>query len=126
LGGTWSPFDGTTVYLDAYREEYSSSTLNSQNYFATGVSGRIRQRFLQKFYVGIGGGYENSQYYRTSAAAAPTNREDNYYYVRPSLDYQITDWWSVGAFYMYRTNDSTSATNNFFNNQAGLETSLAF
>lgn len=126
IGGTWTPFDSTTLTLDAYREEYSSTTLVSQNYFATGVSARIRQRFLQKFYLGIGGGYENSEYYRTSASAAPTNREDNYYYIRPSFDYQVTEWWSVGLFYMYRTNDSTSATNNFFNNQAGFMTSLAF
>lgn len=126
IGATWTPFDGTSLTLDAYREEYSSTTLFSQNYYATGFAARIRQRFLQKFYVALGGGYENSTYYQTSAAAAPTSREDNYFYLRPALDYQVTDFWSIGAFYQYRANDSTSATNNFFNNQAGFQTSLAF
>jgi len=125
IGATWTPFDSTTIIIDAYRDEYNSPTLFGQNYYATGFAGRIRQRFFQKVYLGLGGGYENSEYDNTVSTVSAT-REDNYFYVRPSIDYQVTDWWSVGAFYMYRDNDSTSAPNNFYNNQAGFQTSLSF
>ena len=62
----------------------------------------------------------------TAVAANLVTREDNYYYVKPQLDYDITEWWGITVFYQFRENDSTVASVSFNNNQVGIQTYLRY
>src|SRR5436309_3581333 len=60
------PFDGTTFTLAAGRRIYNSGFLDNQDFATTYVVGRFQQRLFSRVYFGLGGGYENSDYFATS------------------------------------------------------------
>ena len=74
----------------------------------------------QKFTATVGVGYENDSYFGTTAET-PTDRVDNYLFVRPSLTYAFVDWFSASIFLEFRQNTSTQETNGFDNNRAGID-----
>ena len=45
--------------LSGYRRNAPSYSVGGTNFTATGISAGIRQNFLQDFYLGLNGGYEN-------------------------------------------------------------------
>jgi hypothetical protein len=130
LAGTWDATDSTTVTIGGSRENNASPSQVSTNYAATMIYGKVRQRFLQKFYLGLSGGYENDDYSAsgstTAVAANLVDRQDNYYYVKPQFDCDITQWWGVTVFYQFRENDSNVASVAFNNNQVGIQTYLRY
>ena len=65
-------------------------------------------------------GYENDSYFGTTPET-PTERVDDYVYVRPRLTYAFVDWFSASIFYEYRQTASTQPGSSFYNNRAGLE-----
>jgi hypothetical protein len=54
------------------------------------------------------------------------NRRDNYYFAEPSLDFSITRFWMLGAYYLHRQNDSSLQSFTFDDNQIGARTTLKF
>ncbi len=125
LGATYQPFDGTTVNLRGSRRSLNSAVLQAQNYNATNITFGIRQRFLRRIYVGLAAGYENSDYYNT-VQFVNANRQDDYFYIQPAVDVTITPFWTAGAYYLHRENNSSSNFFSFDDNQYGLRTSLLF
>jgi hypothetical protein len=123
LDASYQPFDGTTISLSGSRRTENSAVVAGQDYALTNLNLSIRQRFIQRIYVGLAIGYENTSYFSTDTGAA-TSREDNYYFFQPAIDVTITRYWTSGAYYLHRENDST--TFGFDDNQFGLRTSLAF
>ena len=125
LGGYWSPFVGTTVNLTGYRHNTPSYSIGGTNFMATGISTGIRQNFLEDYYLGINGGYENDAY--TAASAGVTGaRNDNYYYVHPYFEWNAKNWLSLTAYYQYSANDSTLSTVSFSDNQAGFTVNFKY
>ena len=120
LGVQYDPFPGTALVFVGYRNVVSSTTLEGQDFTATGFELRVQQRFLQKFTATVGVGYENDSYFGTTAET-PTDRVDNYLFVRPSLTYAFVDWFSASIFLEFRQNTSTQETNGFDNNRAGID-----
>ena len=120
LGVQYEPFPGTALVLVGYRNVVSSTTLEGQDFIATGFELRVQQRFLQKFTAIVGVGYENDAYFGTTAET-PTDRVDNYLFVRPRLTYAFVDWFSASVFYEFRQSTSTQETSSFENNRAGVE-----
>ncbi len=120
LGVQYDPFPGTALVFVGYRNVVSSTTLEGQDFTATGFELRVQQRFLQKFTATVGVGYENDSYFGTTAET-PTDRVDNYLFVRPSLTYAFVDWFSASIFFEFRQNTSTQETNGFDNNRAGID-----
>ena len=53
-------------------------------------------------------------------------REDDYYFVSPSLDVLITRWLSVGVYYLHREDCSNIDFLSFDNNQVGLRATVRF
>jgi hypothetical protein len=121
----YKPFDGTELSLDVYRRVEASSVLATQNYVNTGFAVTARQRVFQKYFLGLAGGFENSDYESTNNIII-ANREDDYFFVRPSFDWEVTDWWTLTAFYEFRENDSNIANNQFTNNRAGVQTTFRY
>jgi hypothetical protein len=124
LTASYEPFDGTSVSLSGSRRTQNSAVAAGQDYSSTNITFGVRQRFLQRIYFGVALGYENSSYFSTSTGTdAP--REDNYYFVQPAVDITLTRYWTSGAYYLHRQNNSSSNFG-FDNNQAGVRTSLEF
>ena len=121
----YQPFDGTTVALTFSRRTQNSATLGGQDLHSTEVILSLRQRFLQRVYVGLSVGYQNSSYFSTFVGFSAT-RSDDYYFLQASADLNITRFWTIGLFYFYRQSDSTLGTFSFYDNQLGLHSSLNF
>jgi hypothetical protein len=125
LIASYQPFDGTTVALNGSRGTYNSGVLAGQDFSGTTIIGSFRQRFAQRFFVGLAAGYENNNYFSTISGLS-TNRNDNYYFIEPGLDFSITRFWTIGAYYLYRRNDSSLQPFAFDDSQVGFRTGLVF
>src|SRR6266581_3502699 len=125
LSATYQPFDGTSVTLAGSRRTFNSGVLAGQDFAGTTITASLRQRLLQRFYVGVSGGYQNSDYFSTVSGVA-ANRQDNYYFIEPTLDFSITRFWTVGGYYLHRRNDSSFQSFSFDDNQVGIRTGLTF
>lgn len=125
LGATYRPLESTQVLLDTYRRNQASVVLQDQSYTTTGLSATLQQTFLEKYTASLSGGYDHLKYFATSATAA-ANRADNYYFVRVGVDWNATEKFTVGTFYQYRKNTSSTPNFRFSNNQMGLNASYQF
>jgi hypothetical protein len=124
-GALYHPFDGTTVTLTAGRRMLNSGFLPDQDFAVTDVILRIQQRLLQRIYLGLAAGYENADYFSTVSGVNAT-RNDNYYFVEPSVDVLITRFWSAGAYYLRRQDFSSIDFFSFYDNQIGVRTTFRF
>ena len=125
LGATYHPFDGTTITLAGVRRNLPSGFLPGQDFASTTVVLSIRQRLLQRLYLGVAAGYENDNYFNTVDGVNAT-RDDNYYFVEPSLDVLITRYWSAGVYYLHREDFSSIDFFSFYDNQVGVRTTIRF
>jgi len=121
----YQPFDGTSLALTFSRRTLNSATLASQNFHSTSAILSGRQRFLQRIYLGLSVGYENSGYFSTVNGNA-ADRTDDYYFLQVSLDLDLTRFWSAGLYYLYRESDSSLDIYSFYDNQFGFRTSLQY
>jgi len=125
LGGIYQPFDGTTITLAAGRRALNSGVFEDQDFWTTYIVGRFQQRLFRRVYFGLAGGYENSDYFATTSGVnAPRN--DDYFFISPSIDVLITRWVSVGAYYLHREDNSNIDFFSFDNNQVGLRATFRF
>ncbi len=124
-GALYHPFDGTTVTLTADRRMLNSGFFPDQDFAVTDVILRIQQRLLQRIYLGLAAGYENADYFSTVSGVNAT-RNDNYYFVEPSVDVLITRFWSAGAYYLHRQDFSSINFFSFYDNQVGVRTTFRF
>jgi hypothetical protein len=125
LGAIYHPFDGTTITLAAGRRILNSGVFEDQDFATTYVVGRFQQRLFRRVYLGLAGGYENSDYFATTSGVnAPRN--DDYFFISPSVDVLITRWLSVGAYYLHREDNSNIDFFNFDNNQVGVRANFRF
>jgi hypothetical protein len=125
IGVNYTPFDGTRISLAANRRIYNSAVLADQNYTMTNITGGIQQRLFQRLFLGFNGGYESSDYFSTTGAAAPS-RNDDYFFVQPSIAVSVTRFWTLGAYYLHRVNSSTLDAFDFHDNQVGIRGTLQF
>ncbi len=125
LGATYQPFDGTTLSLTGSRRSLASAVLSNQDYAASSIIFGARQRFLQRFFVGVTAGYENSEYF-TTIGGGSASRSDDYFFVQPAVDFAVTRFWTAGLYYLYRENDSSLNGFSFYDNQVGVRSSLSF
>lgn len=125
VGASYDPFKNTSFSFDLYRRTTNSSSIPGVNYTTTGFNSGITQRVFQKVVLGLKGGFDNSDYNDTVTHAAG-DREDNYFFIRPSVSVDLTEWWSASVYYECRKNDSDVAGNDFDNNRIGLESSVRF
>lgn len=125
LGALYHPFDGTNITLSAGRRILPSGFFANQDFGTTYIVGRVQQRLLRRLHLGLAVGYENSDYFATTSGVSAT-REDDYYFIEPSLDVLINRWLSVGIYYLHREDSSNIAFLSFENNQVGLRATVRF
>jgi hypothetical protein len=125
VGVEHHPFEGTNITLAAGRRTYNSGFLANQDFANTYVTGRFQQRLFRRIYLGLGGGYENSNYFATARnVSAP--RDDDYWFIEPSLDVLITRWLSAGVYYLHREDISSIDFFSFDDNQVGVRATVRF
>ena len=93
----WKPKEGTEVYLTGYRREQASAFLPGQNYTQTGAAFGISQRLGGDWTARLEGGLERANYTQVSGAGA-AGRVDRITFIRPALEYRLTDDFSMGLF----------------------------
>jgi hypothetical protein len=125
LGLTYYPFEGTTVTLAAGRRIYNSGFEPGQDFTNTYVIGRFQQRLFHRVYLGLAGGYENSDYFAADDNVN-ASRNDDYWFVEPSLDVLITRWLSAGVYYLHREDTSNVDFFSFDDNQVGVRATVRF
>ena len=129
LGLDYTPFDGSTFSLSGTRSNSSSASLAGQDFASTQIMASVRQRFSQRFFISLTGGYQNQTYFGASAFVDST-RVDNYYFIQPAIDVKITRYWYLGGYYLHRQNDSSDLFFGdafaFDENQAGIRSTLSF
>ena len=125
LSATYKPFDGTSISIDANRGTQTSAVLLGQDYTSTQVQVTAQQRLLQRFGLSLTAGYQNLGY-TDALTHAVASREDNYYFIQPTIDVRITRFWFAGAFLVYRENTSTFSNFGFNDMQVGIRTALKF
>ena len=125
LGMNYTPFDGTKISVTANRRTLNSAVLAGQDYSVTNISVGLQQRMLQRFFLGLNAGYENSDYFSTVGTAGAT-RNDDYFFVQPSIAVSVTRFWTVGAYYLHRVNSSTFDAFDFHDNQVGVRATVEF
>jgi hypothetical protein len=104
---------------------YASAYQPNQDFGGTYVVGRFQQRLFRRLYLGLGAGYENSDYIATDRdVSAPRN--DDYWFIEPSLDVLITRWLSAGVYYLHREDSSNIDSNSFDDNQVGVRATVRF
>jgi hypothetical protein len=125
LGAIYNPFDGTTISLAAGRRILPSGFLENQDFGTTYVVGRVQQRLFRRVHLGVAVGYENSDYFATTSDVNAF-REDDYWFISPSLDVLINRWLSVGVYYLHREDSSNIPFLSFDNNQVGIRATARF
>jgi len=126
IGAAWVPREKLTITLDARRRTYGSAALTGQNYQATGVILGASASLSPRLVFSLALGYEHTSYQSTQVGVVATRRDD-YFYLRPSLDWRFSRLLSVGVFYEFSTNHSTGEGGRPFDrNRAGIMLSCAF
>jgi hypothetical protein len=125
LSVTYQPTDAMSFTLSGNRRTYNSGEFSGQDFSGTTITATLRQRFLQRFYLGLAGGYQNSDYFSAVKGVHPSRRDD-YYFIEPTLDFNVTRFWTVGAYYLHRQNDSSDMIFAFDDNQIGFRTGFTF
>ena len=110
LGVSYAPFDGTSSYLHSYRRTVTSANVLPTNYDVTGVEAQIRQRFAKRFYFVVTGGYQKLNY---ESFGSVIQRDDDIFYIHPSLGMDITSWLSCELGAEYRQDHSTNQLSSF-------------
>lgn len=122
LGLEYRPREGTTLSLEGYREVLASGGLPGENLTRTGVAARLKQRVGNRFIAGLDAGFDHLAYSAAgSSNGKSSSRDDSYFYVRPSLTYELREGRRLELYYMHRDNDSSVGDYSFDGNQAGLQ-----
>ena len=125
LTASYQPFDGTSLSLTGSRHTTNSASLVGQDFSETTINFSLTQRLMQRFFFGFAVGYTNSDYFSTVSGVSAT-RNDNFFYIDPSVDFNVTRFWTFGAYYVHREDSSSFSFFSFTDNQVGLRTKLTF
>jgi len=126
VGAAWMPREKLTVTIDARRRTYGSAALTGQNYEATGVIAGVTGNLTHALNVSLAIGYEHDEYQSAMTGVVATRRDD-YWFVRPGLDWRISPRFGVGIFYEFSTNQSSGeGSRPFDRNQTGLTANYSF
>jgi hypothetical protein len=126
VSGSWAVRAGTQLSMSLQRQTYVSALLADQDYTATSVNMSVTQRITDYVSASLTLGYINSSYSATSVNVNAT-REDNYFDIRPAVQWSATSWLSVGIFYEYSQNLSHGGgADPFQRDRGGVDFAILF
>lgn len=124
LSANYMPFEATTLTVSGGRSvnaSYYSSQITEDTFLSAG----LRQRFFEKLFLNVAGGYRISSY-QASAVGINVSREDKGPFFSVSLNMTILKRGTAGVFYYYSENTSTTGGYGYSSSQVGLEIGYRF
>jgi hypothetical protein len=115
----YRPFRYTGLSLTASRA-VTQSFFQDQATENTSLSVALTQRLLKHFNASVTGGYNTEQYIAT-ARGVSSGRHDTYYSMTTRLSWVLLKQFSMGLFYNFSENASTSNGFGYNSSQTGLE-----
>ena len=88
LGLSYMPFQATSINLVGFRNVVGASSVPDKTILPPASNSNISQQFFQKVVAALSVGYENDTYFGTTTET-PTNRVDDYFFLRPRLTYAL-------------------------------------
>jgi len=122
---TYRPWLGASVNLNAYSRTVGSSASDNLDYTASGVDLSLAKELGVSWLATLKGGYENNSYFYTNIQTA-SPREDNFFYLNPSVQLRVTEHAKLEVFYNYRKNTSNNSERAFTDNQVGIRASFTY
>ncbi len=120
----YRPTARTAIGAGLYSDVTASGSLSNENVIRTGAAMRVQQKLGSRLTAAIEAGYEQLSYESSEAGVPDSGREDEYFFVRPSLRYEFTEGRRAEIYYSLRKDDSSDNEFDFEANQTGL--ALAF
>jgi Putative beta-barrel porin 2 len=121
----WQPRKGTSLYLTAYQREEASAFFAGQNYNVKGATAGISQRLGGNWTARLEAGRETASYSQV-AGSGTSGRKDKIWFVRPALEYKISDEFDISLFYRVSDNSSTESDFGYDQKMAGIELNYRF
>ncbi len=119
--------EGTTLALEAYREVTASGGAPGENLTRTGIAAKVSQRLGKRFTGNLAVGYDQLSYAATSKTKSTADgRSDDYFFIRPSLLYELREGRRFELYYLHRQNDSNLTDSSFDANQVGASVGIDF
>ncbi|HWB04969.1 MAG TPA: outer membrane beta-barrel protein [Verrucomicrobiales bacterium] len=126
LAAEYRPTGRTSIGVSVYRDVSASGSIENENVTRTGATLRIMQKLSSRFTAGVEAGYERLEYTSTESGAVSSGREDDYFFLRPSLRYDFSEGRRAEIYYSLRQDDSTISDFDFTANQTGLAVGFDF
>jgi hypothetical protein len=121
----WTPRQGTKLYLTAYQREEASAYYAGQNYHVKGATAGVSQSLGDKWAVQIEGGLESSTYKQVAGSGA-SSRKDKIWFVRPAVEYKLSEDCNVALFYRASDNSSSASDFGYSQRTMGIELNYQF
>jgi len=125
VSGSYDLTDSTELTLRANRDTSASAEYSGEDIVESIYQGSIRQRFLQRLYLSVAGGFEHNKY-ESNEPAITVSRHDDYYFYQPSLSCDVTQHGTVQLSYEHRENKSSLAAFKFTENLYSIAASFLF
>jgi Putative beta-barrel porin 2 len=116
----YRPTARTSLSGAVYRDVSASGSLEGENVTRTGGSVRVQQKLGSALTASVEAGYEQLEYDATESGAPESRREDEYFFVRPSLRYERREGRRLELYYSHREDNSTINLYDFEAGQVGL------
>jgi hypothetical protein len=126
VSAEYRPSGRTSASVSVYRDVTASGAVEDENLTRTGIAARVQQKVGSRLSAGLEAGYEKMKYATTEAGTVSSGREDEYFFVRPSLRYEFREGRRAEIYYSFREDDSTLSNFDFTANQAGLAIAFDF
>jgi hypothetical protein len=121
----WTPQEGTNLYLTAYQREEASAFFLGQNYRVKGATAGISQRLGAKWTGRLDAGFESNSYSQVSGTGSG-GRNDDIWFVRPALEYRISERSNIALFYRASDNRSNNPSFGYEQWTSGIELNYQF
>jgi hypothetical protein len=121
----WAPREGTGLYLTGHQREEASAFLAGQNYQVKGITAGVVQRLGGNWSARLDAGRETSRYSQVSGTGAD-GRNDRIWFIRPALEYKISDQSNLALYYRASENESSDADFGYRQTVAGIELNCQF
>jgi hypothetical protein len=120
VAAEYRPTGRTSVAGSVYREVSASGSITGENVTRTGASVKVQQKLGRALTAGVEAGFERLKYETSEAGAVTSGREDEYFFIRPSLRYELKEGRRLELYYSHREDNSSVNLYDFDADQVGL------
>lgn len=130
VGADWKATPLTVVSLNASRGTSPANTIVNQANLRTSIDSVVTHQLSDRYKLNAAVGYSMNDFFAVEPVQLGdfAAREDNYWFIRPSLGVKLMERAAANVFYQFARNDSdlVSNGNDFTNHRLGLNLSYSF